>query len=177
MEKRIFMACKNEHCVGINYDESTDTPTSFKMSFDGSDTNDEKNTALKALIHVMKEENTDEYDNITQIFINRNLYEFLVFGGYKYWLKTGVQLNGLPVPEESMKLYAEFNELWKEKGDNFVLKDIFTCPISEDVKKNENLMAKISLWSQRNDVYANWCWSELNKIVVQSMQNKIKGVI
>lgn len=174
MEKRIFMACKGQYCVGINYDESTDTPASFKLQFEG---NDENNTALKALIHVMKEENTEENDNITQIFVNRNLYEFIVFGGYKYWLKTGTKLNGIKVSDEEMALYSEFNELWKEKGDDFVLKDIFTCPISDEVKKNENLMAKISLWSQRNDFYANWCWNELNKIVVQSVQNRIKGVI
>ena len=67
MEKRIFMASKGVHTVGVDFDITNNVPKKFTMSFEGEN---EDNVALRSLIKFLNNVDTSELTNVVPIFIN-----------------------------------------------------------------------------------------------------------
>jgi hypothetical protein len=173
MEKRIYIASKGSFSVGIEFDVTNHSSMWLEFTPKG-DTED--NTALRNLITYIEKADTTELTNVVPIFINSNTYQFLNNGGYKFWLKTGLNSKGQPVSETDMKLLKKWNELWKEKGDDYVLRDIMTCKISEETKADANKLIKVSEYTRQNDAYSSACWTEVQKRYSESISSNIASV-
>ena len=173
MEKRIYIASKGQFSVGIEFDVTNNSAIWLEFTPKG-DTED--NTALRNLIYYIEKADTSQLTNVVPIFINSNTYQFLNNGGYKFWLKTGINSKGQPVSETDMELLKKWNELWKEKGDDFVLRDIATCRISEETKADANKLVKVSVYTRQNDAYSSACWNEVQKRFSENVTNNIAGV-
>lgn len=174
MEKRIYLASKGAHTVGVDFNITKNEPIKIEYNFTGET---EDNVALRSLIAFLKETDTTELTNVVPIFINSSTASFIVNGGYKFWIKTGLNSKGQQVSESDMALIKEFDAIWKEKGDDFVIRDIFTCRIKDETKADPAKLAKVSLYTQQNEIYSSFCWEQVQILHNASISQSIRGVI
>lgn len=201
MEKRIFMATKKELTVGVVYmpnemgannkiGKASRIPTiEYKHEGIMKGFADTRLSSLTALMKVIRDTCKEEEDgiaggnenarltNIVQIFVNRQLFEFINGELYKYWILTGKKSTGDEVSEHELNKLREFVALWKEKGDKFVIKDIFNCRINDTVKADPKRLAQFKPYTQQNDFYCRWCWDEIAKLYNESVQDSMASVV
>lgn len=180
MERRIFLATKKEHTVGVNFNVTDNKPSKFTYTYEHEGEmngfSDTRLSALSALIYVMENVDTTELTNVVPVFVNKTLADFLTGETYKFWIKTGAKSTGEVIAESEMTLLKKFVEVWKDKGDDFVIRDIFTCRINDKVKEDPARIAKFKLYSRQNDAYCRFAWQEIAKLYNESVENSIASV-
>lgn len=180
-ERRIFIATKKEHNIGVNFDITNNKASGFSIPYTGEENlqgfEGMRVSALNALITVIEGTDTTEIENVIPVFVNQALAEFIQQETYKFWIKTGHKQSGETVPEKELALLKKFAEVWKAKGDNFVVRDIFKCKINEEVKKDPAKLAKFKLYAQQNDFYSRDCWTKIAKLYNESVAQSMASVM
>lgn len=169
MESRIFLATKKENTIGVNFNITENKAVKiplirYEHNGEMSGFRDTRMSALKALVEVLKNIQTENLTNIVPVFVIRSLFECIQSEVYKFWIKTGKRQTGEEISAEEMQLLKEFVSVWKEKGDNFVIRDIFNCRINDNIKADKIKLSKFKRYSRENDFYSRWCWDEIAKI-------------
>lgn len=180
MEKRIFIATKKEHSVGVNFDATNNKAEKFiyeyKHEGEMQGFADTRMSSMSALINVIENTDVSELTNVVPIFVNKTLADFIQGETYKFWLKTGAKSTGEAVDKAELELIKKFAEVWKDKGDDFVIRDIFACRINDKVKADQSKLAKFKLYSRQNDAYCRFCWDEIAKLYNESVESSIASV-
>lgn len=181
IERRVFIATRGDNSVIVDYNVTENVPTMKFMQ----DTNElrtiggragARNSAIRALLQIMKQTDVKTLKSPIFIYINKDAYEFISNGTYKFWSMTGVKSTGEIITDEEQELCEDIIKTFGEKGLYFEVRDIFQCSINEKVKKNANAMAKMKAFTLQNDAYASACWERLNKMVAESKQNSIAKI-
>lgn len=180
-ERRIFIATKQQHNIGVNFDITNNKAQGFSIPYTGEEKlqgfEGMRISALSALITVIKGTDTTDIENVIPVFVNQALAEFIKEETYKFWIKTGHKQSGETVPETELNLLKEFAELWKTKGENFVVRDIFKCKINDEVKKDPAKLSKFKTYAQQNDFYSRDCWTKIAKLYNESVAQSMASVM
>lgn len=181
MEKRIFLATKKEHTVGVVFNVTENKcnriPTIvYEHAGQMNGFSDTRLSAMSALIKVIEENNSTELTNVVPVFVNEALAKFITDETYKFWIKTGAKSTGEVISENEMTILKKFVEVWKEKGDDFVIRDIFTCRINDKVKADPAKISKFKPYSRQNDAYCRYCWDEIAKLYNETVEASIASV-
>ena len=181
MEKRIFLATKKEHTVGVIFNSTENKcnriPT-IKYEHEGqmNGFSDTRISAMSALIKVIEEHDTTELTNVVPVFVIKPLADFLVDETYKFWIKTGAKSTGEVISETEKSFLDKFVVVWKEKEADFVIRDIFACRIHDKVKADPAKISKFKPYSRQNDAYCRYCWEEIAKLYNESVEASIASV-
>lgn len=181
MERRIFLATKKENTVGVNFNVTDNKANKFTIVYDNAGKemqgfSDTRLSALSALVEVIEKTDIEELNNVVPVFVNQSLAEFLQNETYKFWILTGAKSTGETIQETEMNMLKKFVDVWKEKGDYFVIRDIFTCRIHDKVKADPAKLAKFKLYSRQNDAYCRYAWQEIAKLYNETIDNAITSV-
>jgi hypothetical protein len=182
MEERIFLATKKEHTVGVIFNATNNTATripTIKYEHEGNLQGfaDTRMSAMSALIQVIEKTDVSQLTNVVPIFVNQQLHDFIEKGTYKFWIKTGKKQSGEEVSATEIELLKSFANVWKEKGADFVIRDIFACRIHDTAKADPSKLARFKPYSQQNDYYCRWCWDEIAKLYNESVQASMASVM
>lgn len=179
-ERRIFIATKKQHSVGVNFDATNNKAEKFEYEYkhegEMQGFADTRMSSMSALIHVIENTDVSELTNVVPVFVNETLYKFITDETYKFWVKTGAKSTGEAIDKAELELISKFVEIWKDKGDDFVIRNIFSCRIGDEIKKDTARLAKFKLYTRQNDAYCRFCWDEIAKLYNESVENSIASV-
>ena len=162
IENRIFLGARYNTIIGFtcNVDEATKGEV-LSVKYEESNQKEmnriQREGALKVLIQLMEQIDTEAIYAPTQVFMVQDLYKVIANQTYKYWIMSGEYSDGTALDEQELELWDKFADLMDSVGRYFVFKDIYNANFEGKAKYNTEDV-------EYNKFYYDWLIGELERL-------------